>query len=281
MPEKAPVPEKEPSKEPILMPPSLREGAAVTPEVPASVAANPLKPEPLARTSSVEQEPSKPLGPIIPDVPQHSPTPGVDPVSPRAVAMKGGAAMRMVNSKRIMLDYDLKGVEGSQETILELWYTLDGKRWFKDETPIRSGMPSVVEVNREGSYGFMLVARKPTEKSVAPLPDEVPQVWVEVDWTKPVVKLIDARAGTGPGGRAVSLVWTASDNNLTAKPITLSYAERPEGPWTPIASNLENTGRYLWQTPNNVPSNVYVKVEATDLVGNIGSAQTPQVVRLP
>ena len=67
---------------------------------------------------------------------------------------------------------------------------------------------------------------------------------------------------------------SASDKNLSRQPITLSYAEQAEGPWAPIAANLENSGRYVWPMPLNLPFRIFVKVEAADRAGNVNSAQT-------
>jgi hypothetical protein len=210
------------------------------------------------------------------------PRAATEPQRPQPVnSGAGGPQMRMVNSRRILLDYDLADVPKPEQAMLELWYTQDGKKWTKDDLTISSGSPYIVEVNKEGTYGFMMIARSPGEKSTPPGPGEAPQVWVEVDWTKPAVQLVDLRLGGGPAGRSMSLVWTATDNNLSRAPITLSYAESPEGPWKPFATGVENTGRYVWQVPGNVPSRVYVKVEAVDLVGNVGSAATPSPVQLP
>src|SRR5258708_30193581 len=128
-------------------------------------------------------------------------------------------------------------VPAPERSLLELWYTQDGRNWFKDQTQIKTGSPYVVEVNKEGTYGFMMVARQPGEKSVAPAPGEAPQVWVEVDWTRPVVHLVDIKPAQTPSGRSVSLVWTATDNNLSRTPITLSYAETPNGPWKSFATS--------------------------------------------
>ncbi len=206
----------------------------------------------------------------------------IDTPRPQTVAANGAApAMRLVNSRRILLDYDLKDVSAPELSLLELWYTQDSRHWYKDQTSVKSGAPYVVEVNKEGTYGFMMVARNPSEKSVPPAPGEAPQVWVEVDWTKPVVNLVDVKAGTGPMGRSASIIWTATDTNLTQKPVSLSYAEKAEGPWKTFAASLENTGRYTWQVPSTVPANVFVRVEAFDQVGNIGSAQTPLPVQMP
>ena len=66
-----------------------------------------------------------------------------------------------------------------------------------------------------------------------------------------------------------------------ASPITLSWAEGPDGPWHAFATQIENTGRYSWQVPGNVPARVYLRVEAFDLVGNVGSAMTLMPVIIP
>ena len=56
--------------------------------------------------------------------------------------------------------------------------------------------------------------------------------------------------------------------------MTLSYAEASTGPWTPLAANIENTGSYVWSMPPTAPTKFFVRVEAVDLVGNVGVAQT-------
>jgi hypothetical protein len=190
-------------------------------------------------------------------------------------------ARRMVNSRRIMLDYDLADVPSPERSVLELWYTQDGRRWFKDQTQVKSGAPYVIEVNREGTYGFMMVARQPGEKSQPPGPGEAPQVWVEVDWTRPVVSLLNVIPGRSATGRNLSIMWNASDSHLADAPMTLSWSETPTGEWKTFATKVENTGRYVWQVPTNVPGEVYLRVEALDTVGNSGVAQTPGTVQLP
>ena len=50
----------------------------------------------------------------------------------------------------------------------------------------------------------------------------------------------------------MTLLWAAADKNLGREPITLSYAEDPKGPWTPIpgASNrLIGSSRYYGHEP--------------------------------
>jgi hypothetical protein len=188
---------------------------------------------------------------------------------------------RMVNSRRITLDYDLADVPSPERSHLELWYTQDGRSWFKDQTEVKCGEPYVIEVNREGTYGFMMVARQPGEKSQPPGPSEQPQAWVEVDWTRPVVSLMNVIPGRTASGRSVSIMWNASDSHMADSPITLSWSETPTGEWKTFATKVENSGRYVWQVPSNVPGEIYLRVEALDTVGNSGVAQTPGTVQLP
>jgi hypothetical protein len=212
------------------------------------------------------------------------PLDGRRPIDPPAPVRQEGAAHEagstLVNSKRISLNYELKEVGPSKVSLVELWVTRDGRTWqkFKEDTGMgQSGPqpPFIVEVNEEGQYGFTLVARSGV--GLGERPPQVgdpPQVWVEVDLTKPVVRILSVDPPRTVEDRNLTVTWSASDKNLGRQPITLSYAEQAEGPWTSIAINLDNTGRYVWAMPLNVPFRIYVKVEATDRAGNVGSAQT-------
>jgi hypothetical protein len=165
--------------------------------------------------------------------------------------------------------------------VLELWFTADGRRWMLDPTPVKAGAPHMVEVNREGTYGFSLLARPAHQKSQPPAAGETPQMWVEADWSGPTVELIDAKPTWGQQGRQVSVVWMATDNNLARQPINLAWAPTPDGPWQSIAAGIENVGRYLWRVPGHVQGRIHVRVEASDLLGNTGAAQTQSPINLP
>jgi len=200
------------------------------------------------------------------------------PSDPPAPVRQDG--VNLVNSKRISLNYELKEVGPSKVSLVELWVTRDGRTWQKFKEDTGNGQtgpqpPFIVEVNDEGQYGFTLVARSGV--GLGERPPQVgdpPQVWVEVDLTKPIVRIQNIDPPRSVEDRNLTIAWSASDKNLGRQPITLSYSELAEGPWTPIASNLENTGRYVWPMPLNLPFRIYVKVEAADRAGNVGSAQT-------
>jgi hypothetical protein len=207
----------------------------------------------------------------------------LSPNTPRS-GIGPGEELRLVNNKRIVLGYDLHEVGPSGVSALELWYTQDGSSWNKHPAPKPDPNPKatalVVEVNGEGVYGFTLLAKSGVGLGVRPPQiGDRPQVWVEVDMTKPEVKLYNVIVGQDEDKGKLTVTWSAKDRNLNAQPITLSYAEQAAGPWTPIEKNLPNSGRYVWTMPK-VPYQFFVKVEAVDRAGNIGEAVTENLIKV-
>jgi hypothetical protein len=216
------------------------------------------------------------------------PGPGADPDLAPATPVYGAPVdpdRRLVNSKRISLNYEVKEVGPSGVSTIELWYTQDGRSWSRYPLP-RTGEeaqrpPLVFEVNSEGVYGFTLVARSGV--GLGERPPQVgdrPQIWVEVDLTRPVVSLHNVIVGQGPDKGKLTIHWSARDKNLGRDPISISYGEQAAGPWTPIVGPIQNSGRYVWSMPQNVPYQFLVRVEAADLAGNVGEAVTPNLVKV-
>jgi hypothetical protein len=202
------------------------------------------------------------------------------PMPAGGAAPPGQPTVRMVNSKRISLNYRIDDQGPSGIAAIELWYTQDGRNWQKYGEDTNAKPPYVFDVAHEGLYGFTLVARSGVGLGERPpQPGDPPHVWVEVDETKPVVNLQSADVGRGADAGNLAVTWTATDKNLHPQPITISYAERAEGPWTTIAANLPNNGKYVWRMPpSGVPYRFILRVEALDKAGNVGAAQTPQHV---
>ncbi|MFN4261662.1 MAG: hypothetical protein ACK4RK_20460 [Gemmataceae bacterium] len=193
--------------------------------------------------------------------------------------------VRMVNSKRISLNYAVEEIGPSGLSVVELWYTRDTRSWQKYEErqfeqKTTQPPPFVFEVSEEGLYGFTLLVRSGVGLGQRPPQvGEAPQIWVEVDTTKPVVQVMNVEVGRGSDLGNLTVTWQATDKNLGRQPITISYAEQAGGPWTVIAANLENTGRYIWRMPQgSVPYRFFMKVEAVDRAGNIGAAEHSQAV---
>ena len=84
----------------------------------------------------------------------------------------------------------------------------------------------------------------------------------------------------GEGNQADHLIlhWDAADDNLESRPIALFYSSRPAGPWSAIATNLQNTGEYAWRVERHVPARFYLRAEARDVAGNLAAFQTREPI---
>jgi hypothetical protein len=125
-------------------------------------------------------------------------------------------------------------------------------------------------VGGDGLYGLTLIGHAAGAAYRPPQPGAAPQLWAEVDTTRPDVRVL----GVGSVGGRLTIHWRAIDTDLGPRPITLSYGPTEGGPWSPIAAGVEDTGRYVWQAPPGAPRRLAVRVEATDRAGNVGAAQT-------
>lgn len=209
------------------------------------------------------------------------PGPGARPTTSEPTGFPGLAERRLVNSKRITLNYEVKEKGPSGVSTIELWFTQDGRSW--NRRPERYGEePNITfDVHGEGIYGITLLAKSGV--GLGDRPPQVgdrPQLWIEVDLTKPRVQLNGVSVGTGADKGKLTVTWTASDKNLAARPITLSYAEKATGPWKTFAEKLPNVGRHVWTMPPEVPYQFHVRVEAADRAGNIGEAATDDLVKV-
>jgi hypothetical protein len=199
-----------------------------------------------------------------------------DPPTPKKPAIPSV----MVNNRRIRLNYGISDVGPSGISAVELWATRDGRTWQRYSNEPPPAGPLVVHVAEEGRYGFYLVVKNGVGlTSPSPKTGDLPQLWVEVDETAPTVRLQEINVHKGSKG-SLRITWSATDPNLMCRPITLSMATSNTGPWTPIATNLENTGEYVWQMTKEVPYQFYIRVEATDRAGNVGVSCTHEPIKV-
>ena len=182
---------------------------------------------------------------------------------------------QIINSPQITLDYRVDRVGPSGVGAVDLYLTEDeGRTWrrYAEDTDLTP--PMVVNLPGEGVFGLRLVVtskaglgRRPPQEG------DAPDMRVEVDTTVPIVKLFRPEPYKGRRD-AIVLTWQASDDrNLATSPITLQWAERPDGEWKTIATDLTNSGRHVWTVgPNMV--RVYLRVVARDMAGNQGFDET-------
>jgi hypothetical protein len=255
--------------QPATLPPDIGRGPDLLP--PPNFGAS--TPAPTARLKPIPATPTTTPRPEtltrLPEVPARLPA-----VHSYETAFASAPNVRMVNGRRLRINYAIKD-SGGLTAPVELWYTRDGKTWHQDPAPPQLRSPYVMEVKQEGLYGLLLVAAADGPQA-KPQPGDVPDFWVAVDWTRPTVNLLGVEVDAAH--RQFHVHWSASDQNLGPRPITISCAPQPNGPWTPVAANLRNTGHYTGPLPNVVGKKVWVMVEAADQVGNIGESRTTNAV---
>jgi hypothetical protein len=61
-------------------------------------------------------------------------------------------------------------------------------------------------------------------------------------------------------------------------PITLSWKSQT-GEWKKI-DTIANEGRYVWRMPEDLPFEIFLKVEAVDQAGNVGHDERKEPVNI-
>ena len=204
------------------------------------------------------------------------------PVAAKEAGMPLGERPRMVNSRLFELDYDVDAVGPSGISRVELWGTQDsGQTWRSFALDDDNRSPLLVSVDEEGIYGFRVtITTGAGLGGQPPKPGALPEIFVGVDLTKPSARITAAEQGVGAESGKLVISWTADDQRLDERPISLAFSESPGGPWTTVASGLENTGRYVWPLDNRVPGQIYLRLEVRDEAGNIAGYETHQSVSL-
>jgi hypothetical protein len=181
--------------------------------------------------------------------------------------------VRYSDSERFSLDYVLEAVDARGVEAIELYGSVDEgatwKLWGRD--PDRQS-PFDIETREEGvfSYRIVVVGRSGLA-SARPLAGDLPDMVVVVDKQAPEVRISGARYGEGDRIGALVIRYDCVDANLKERPITLAFSENADGPWTTIAGGLRNDGDYVWPADPGLPRAFYLRLDATDKAGNIGT----------
>ena len=139
--------------------------------------------------------------------------------------------------------------------------------------------PMPVTVDGEGIYGFRILVQSGTGfGGQPPVEGDLPDVWIGVDLTKPTCQITASEVS--PTGTELVIHWEAADDAIDPRPVTLLFSESASGPWTPIASGLENSGSYQWSLDSRVPARVFLRIEVRDEAGNTGSHTLADAVTL-
>ncbi|MBX3412754.1 MAG: hypothetical protein KF708_08705 [Pirellulales bacterium] len=254
---------------------------AIVEELPLGNPATPNTSRPVTTSRERASGPFDTLGaPSESAVPTPELAPGADQFGLELLPI--GERPNIVNSRRFELEYEVDSIGPSGIGKVELWGTRDGGRtWSSYGVDIDKRSPLVVSVDEEGIYGFRIAVTSGSGLGgFAPRSGDLPEVWIGVDLTKPVARLAPIKPENADRAGELTIKWKAADVMLADHPIALFYSESTEGPWTPITSGIDNTGRYVWQLKNDLPMKVYIRLEVRDQAGNVQNSTTEEPISL-
>ena len=252
--------------------------APVMPPAPTMLPTVPAAPTPVVAASA--SLPSVPLPPAASATTYKPAVPTTQGINPTPVASGNRTSRQLLNTTRASVDYRIDQVGPSGLGKVDIWLTADeGRTWQRVGEDADRRSPAEVNLPGEGRFGIRLVVTNGNGfGGKAPVAGDAPSSIVEVDLTKPFVQLREIEP-VGSNG-TVDVRWTASDKNLGTEPINLFYAPGREGPWLPLATNLKNDGMFHWTVPHTGMSQFLVRLECTDLAGNVARCETQTPVVL-
>lgn len=190
-----------------------------------------------------------------------------------------GKPLHIARSRRFAWDYEAHAPQnGVGKLRAELWSTQDGGLTWQRIAVDEDGVsPIDLHFPNAGLYGVRLeMAADVPEAASGPRSGEAPEAWLGVDEEPPQAEILGAARDEASGG--IVIRYAARDPLLVPSRTRLLYSPNVEGPWATIADGLDNQGEHRWQPERGVPARVFVRVEATDAAGNVGTATTPEPV---
>jgi hypothetical protein len=223
--------------------------------------------------------------PPAPSLPPPPPPPAVPRIVEKPADLHTASAVpeipvadkpQLLNGVKCVLDYAL---DVSNVSKVEGYATKDGgQTWIPLGEDADKKSPFEFELPGEGTYGLTLVVSTSGHAGEPPAAGDKPDWWVEIKTTKPSVEMTDIRLGTGDEAGQLVLVWATQDKHLGQNPVSLSWAPSATGPWTLGAANMKSSGTARWAVPKEAGSKFYLRLEATDMAGNVGSWESPEAI---
>ena len=212
---------------------------------------------------------------------------GADDALAAARATAAGAAeyrgrpLQMSRSRRFAWEYDVQH-DGSTARGLrvELWSTRDGGvTWQRSGIDTDGTSPIEVSLPAAGLYGFRLEIAAEATAATGPRSGESPETWVVVDDEPPQVEVSHAGPAADEPG-VVLIRYACRDQLIAPRSARLSFSPHPAGPWSTLAEGIDCEGTHRWQPDRATPPRVYIRVDVSDVAGNVGHAVTPEPVAL-
>ena len=182
--------------------------------------------------------------------------------------------MIAVKSRDIEISYSVHQAARPIDRI-DLWVTADrAESWRHYGVETTGATATRFHADRDGVYGFYLVLRNSVgQSSGPPLSGQQPHQWALIDSAPPLVQIKQVQVIEHEPPRDAVLVvsWTAYDDHLSDRPISL-YCQTTEQPgWRLMAARVADVGRFDWAVPRDLRGRITVKIEITDRAGNMAS----------
>jgi hypothetical protein len=249
---------------------------------PSAINSTPWSVPTLPKTSQVQNKnPFAPVNTIGSTNIQPLSSPGtqdINPVSQTSAPTTTGS-QQLVNSPLFDIAYQIDDLGPSGIGSVDLYVTEDnGQHWFRYGSDQDLQSPFQVDVQGEGTFGFVIRVRNGLGFSAAPpQPGELPEIVVVVDQTAPQIQFPEPQVQTLEQG-FVHLSWSVQEPANQAVMVRLEQSTSPSGQWTPVFDWRRDPGQFQWPIRPGVPQSVYFRILAKDSAGNIGTAQTPRPV---
>ncbi len=275
----------------LQMPTTPAPVAPAPPSIPAPPSAAPAPPVTPVPAPSVVADTSwsAPQNPAPRD-PRTPVDPGPAPQAPAAVQTVANVRklpeLRHWNERKVPFELEFSKVGRVELDEITMWCTKDeGLTWtkFTEDRQVKdigSGKQLfTVELDDDGVYGFRIIAKNKFGRGKPPpVAGDLPEIRLELDTTKPEAKLF-APQPDPQRPETLLIRWAATDKNLDKTPVSLEWAERPDGKWNPIALDLSNQpAQYAWQPGKDIPVQVYLRIRVRDAAGNEGIAVTREPI---
>jgi Tfp pilus assembly protein PilF len=195
----------------------------------------------------------------------------IDTVAPTATLIGPTLAART----DVPLDVKTDDGDGSGVAEAELYSSVDNGATWTPAGKAAAAQPLVFR-GTTGTYGLFATATdKEGNVGAAPTPGQAPQITLTIDTKKPLVRLGTLNAGgVLAGGVQTAVEWEAVTANPVDRPISIFISPDGGNTWAPAATDLVNSGTYLWDVPKINSSNCLLKVTIKDASGATGSAQS-------
>ncbi len=198
-------------------------------------------------------------------------SPSMNEGQARTINNYGAGPLQIIGTKRFRLDYGIDAIDPSGVARVDLWMTRDGRNWNAWGRDPDNQSPFPVEVQNDGSYGFRIVVHSQDGLTgQGPSTGDEADMWVLVDTQSPLAQISSVPYGRGEEAGRLVINYSVVDDQLALRPVTISYADSPQGPWNLIAEGLRNESRYVWKPNSEVPDQIYLRIEAVDKAGNVG-----------